>query len=226
MLVMTLKQSKLRLNKYKNIFDRKGAFAPFFIVVCLLISTFSQAQQSSKLFHAEIYMGGLLSQVAGDGFSGYRKLGWNAELGVSVDGKQDSTSIYFGIGIRRMGAFQPINLETQQLNKFNYTLDYITLPVRYQTWRWGMHFQLGASILRLFSAKKEFNEIASNSDLYRNWQLSGDIFVGFEVNKNLKWNLFAHQSLIPIENISSNNGFYWERGGLAMTIGTGFSYQL
>jgi hypothetical protein len=203
----------------------RGAFAPFFILVFSITPNLS-AQNPSNLFKGELYIGGLLSQVAGDGFSGYRKLGWNIELGVSVDKKLDSAAFYFGIGIRRMGAFQPVNLETGQMNKFNYTLDYFSLPFRYQFWKFGVRFQAGISFLRLYSGSKEFNDILSDSDNYRNWQLTADLISGFEVSKRFRWNLFLHQSIVPIENIASSNGFYWERGGLAMTIGTGLEILL
>lgn len=226
MLVTTQKLSRLKSSKNKTNY-RKGAFAPFFLPFIFLIISLTSHAQEEEFFQGQFNAFGLLSQVAGDGYSGYKKIGWNVELGVALKGNSDSTSYYFGVGSRRIGSRELNNSGAGLETTFNYSLDYVFIPFRYQSYLYGLQYEIGPSLMRFVNGKKEFfNGIQSTNDEYRNWQLTLDVLIGYQVNNKLTFKGFIHQSLTPIEKVESTNGFYWERGGLALSVGIGLGYNL
>ncbi len=136
------------MNKFLHI--RK----PFFFFLFLFTCLFTEQKTSAQLFEAGPVIGFNASQIVGDGFRGFRKMGLNA--GVAVDVNLDKK---YSVGLellysQRGSRFIP-NALTPTADQEEYFMDYLELPIIFKYhdvagMDFGGGFSLGRSVRNVY----------------------------------------------------------------------------
>lgn len=133
----------------------------FYLIIALCLSACCLSAQSARRFNAGLIVGATASQIDGDQYAGYHKLGLQAGLrGIVRLRNRSEASLEFLFAQR--GSRSSIN-NNQALFPFKMTLNYVEIPVQwhYKDWFikddadgfWRVSFNAGLSYARFISAK-------------------------------------------------------------------------
>jgi hypothetical protein len=158
----------------------KKLFAIFF---CLSFSVFGQEKQNA--FNLLIMAGVSPSQVHGDMYSGFRKLGGMGGVGVeTVFNEKASMNLSF-LFIQK-GARKNQNLEKNDLNYYYLNLNYIEVPILVTYTQKKFLFDLGVSAAYLINYY-EASEAGNFTGMFPFQKYDFSVKVGLGLNISPKW---------------------------------------
>lgn len=152
------------------------------VIVCIIISGNANAQY----FNAGAKAGIVASQVDGDTYSGFNKLGFN--LGLFVNYKFSArTSMQLEMEYIQKGSNHNPNVEKNDLKQYQMRLGYAQLPLLFQyKLAQNFTFELGPAVGVLFTHYEERDNWEIESNPFRKLSLSW--ISGFNYTITDKWN--------------------------------------
>lgn len=156
-----------------------------FILSFFSFCLFSQAE-SERLFRAGIVGGFNASQLDGDQFRGYSKLGAHAGLKViyQLPAKPKvglSTEMLFSM----KGSSSDLNFSSSNNNQVKITLNYIEIPLLVSYREWKMDFQAGFSYGRLIGSSTSILTTNYLEDDFRKGDMNVLFGTTYYFNENL-----------------------------------------
>ena len=165
---------------------------------------------------AQVFKPGLIvglsgAQIEGDGYGGYKKLGFIAGGFVAVE-ISEKVSSQFEIYFINKGSFDPARPDKGDYDKFSVHLNYIEIPLilAYQTNK--IKFEIGVYTSKLVGTPKlenEFGPIFVTQFPFKPFDLGGLIGDSYKINDRFSCNLRSKNSIIPIrdfDNFDQNIG--------------------
>ena len=165
---------------------------------------------------AQVFKPGLIvglsgAQIEGDGYGGYKKLGFIAGGFVGVE-ISEKVSSQFEIYFINKGSFDPARPDKGDYDKFSVHLNYIEIPLilAYQTNK--IKFEIGVYTSKLVGTPKlenEFGPIFVTQFPFKPFDLGGLIGASYQINDRFSCNLRSKNSIIPIrdfDNFDQNIG--------------------
>ncbi len=150
-------------------------------------------------FKGELSGGLNLSQMEGDGLSGFNKIGLSGGFRVNYDLSQNK-GISFSIFLDQRGSAEGIfSGNSQHLN-----LTYFAFPISYYFGNWWHEESQNHKILihfgfipaALVSVESDLRDFEENPDLYRNWDWSVFFGIGYALGNKGRLNLKLERSLV------------------------------
>ena len=193
-----------------------------FLLICFFGSGFSQNE-----ILWETHFAGNVSQMSGDGYSGFRKVGLEAGFGGVYP--LDSKGHFFGfkLNYNQKGVKKRRNEEEGDYTDYTLAMDYIEIPVSYLFPLWGVYFETGLSASYNIRFKQINNGVtyAEPTNL-RAIEMGLFGAVNFEINKHLVFGIKYLNSLTPIQkNTVSVPLYYWfQQGGMHQMLGLQLQY--
>ncbi len=141
-------------------------FSKYLIFYTVLPLFTFQSYNAQNYFKAHATMAIVGSQVEGDGYGGYKKLGINPSVGIHRDFKKN-WSWYADIAFTQKGSQKLANATTGDNNYYYLNVNYIGVPLYIRLKQEKYIFDLGAEISTTVLNKKERiinNNIAQNVD--------------------------------------------------------------
>jgi len=201
----------------------------------LLISVFvglfflnSQAQ----VFNAGVILGISGSQVEGDGYSGYRKLGFIAG-GFTNTSLSEKLSAQLEIYFINKGSQRNPNTDKGDTDAFKLNINYIDIPLvlRYHYKSFMFEGGLYGSVFLSYSMSDEFGERDTGRYPFKAYDFGSFIGINYHVNDQLIFNLRSKNSLVPVrdfENFDQQVGILnklFNRGWYNLDLNFSIRYQ-
>ncbi len=207
-----------------------------FLLSSLALSCFNGFSQDNNeggnqrfSMHAKIGMD--VSQMSGDGLSGFHKPG--ANIGAIVKGKLKNNHA-FSIGIEYISKGSRAPIDTLNHNTFAYRLHYVQIPLLYHfQYNQRLQFQIGPYASYLVK-----QGVMANKNLYtmyeyggqpgfRSWDVGGCLGASFIFNDNNNFLIEFGQSILPIRpNPSKTNQYsFYESGNYNSTLSFCWMHQ-
>jgi hypothetical protein len=127
-----------------------------FILSFFSLISLAQDDESGRLFKAGVVVGFNASQLDGDRFRGYSKLGLHAGLIVKY---QLPSKPKVGLGVEMLfsmkGSSEDLNFASTTNTQFKVKMNYIEIPLIVSYKEWNIDFHAGVSYGRLISASTE-----------------------------------------------------------------------
>lgn len=167
------------------------------------------------------------TQIDGDGFSGYRKIGFNIGLGTQWNLKTAGSSIGFEMNYIQKGSKQNRNEKLAIYNDVDIKLNYLEFPIYYSFAKWGLFFDAGPTISYLISAEESYNDIPYTPEYdYRKIELGASLNIKAEITEKIQLKINVANSLSSIRKVTANNTGYWYQvGAFHRIIGVGIVYS-
>lgn len=186
----------------------------------------------SQVFKTGVILGISGSQVEGDGYGGYHKLGFigGGFVNTSLSKKISSQ---FEIYFINKGAFNAAHPDKGDFDSFSLNLNYIEIPI---TFRFEYHkfmFELGLYYGQLIgvSIADEFGPRDVNRFPFKNYDFGGLIGLYYQLNDHFIFNFRSKNSIIPIrdfQNYDQNVGILnklFNRGWYNVDLNLSVRYQ-
>jgi len=168
--------------------------ATIYLILFFLSSFYSQAQY----FNAGIKAGVVGSQVDGDGFGGYDKLGFTAGLFVNYQLSM-RTSLQLEMEFIQKGSSHTPNYDKGDFDQYKMRLSYIQLPVLIQ-YKLARNFSVetGPGFGLLLNNYEERDQWEIQSNPFRKFALSWITGINYAISKSWNTNFRLDYSLIGI----------------------------
>ena len=184
-----------------------------FILIMMLTSHSVQAQK----FNGGVIAGGVVSQVDGDYYGGYTKLGYLGGGFVSLH-LSPSSSFQLEMEYIQKGSRIPSD-STNGGNSYLMRFHYLEVPLLYQ-FTFGKRFSLeaGPAMDVLLGSREESNGMETQATIpLRNITMAGIFGVSGFVTGNLKLNFRINYSLMSIRQTADNypasyRYIFWQKG--------------
>lgn len=186
-----------------------------FVFVCLT--------STAQVFKVGLIAGLSGSQIEGDGYAGYKKLGFITGGFVNTD-LSETWSTQMEMYFINKGSFKAAQPDKGDYKKFSLNLNYIEVPIALQYKYQQFKFEIGPYLAKFLNAKfeDEFGERKNPFGNYpiRSFDFGGFVGINFALTENLIFNLRSKNSLIPFRDFQSfdqqigilnklfNNGWY------------------
>jgi len=183
----------------------------FFILLIICFCLNLTAQDNENRFRL-ILSGGISgTQVDGDTYSGYNKIGTNA--GIYINRKTgENTENMFGITYIQKGSRS--NSTIQNPNYYLLKLNYLEVPFLFiYNHKSKYRFEVGLSGAYLFSDYEENGMIGAYKGSLKKLDVCYNMGAGYKLNDKTYINLRYSYSLLPIREYNRNVylGNFWQR---------------
>lgn len=184
----------------------KKPLLTFYVLIC-----FASFAQRSERFNLVLSAGGVGSQVDGDSYGGYTKLGPFAGLYLNkaIGEKAD---IDFGLTYVQKGARK--NASNLDPSYYIARLNYAEVPlILSMTYKEKYRFEGGLSFAYLFSKHEESSQVGTITTPFKKYDFSYNFGLGYRANEKVYFNLRYNYSLVPIRDYQQNVylGTFWTR---------------
>ena len=171
------------------------------IILLLFTGTTSFAQ----VFNTGLIAGISGAQIEGDGFGGYRKLGFIGGGFVGVE-LSEKVGAQFEIYFINKGSFDAAHPDKGDYDKFSVHLNYIEIPliINYKTNK--VKFETGLYLAKLVGTPKledEFGPIFINQFPFKSFDFGGLIGASYQINERFSCNLRSKNSIIPVRDFQN-----------------------
>ena len=156
----------------------------------------------AQRFNGGASIGMAVSQVAGDSYSGFNKVGPFAAVFVNYQPVHHS-SLQFEIQYVQKGSRKTADYEVQDYNSYLLRLNYIEIPLLYQYHFGWFLLEAGPSVAFLMSAHEELDEAEQKRTDYAAATFQLNFGVVFTVADNFKFGIRTNNSLTNLR--STNN---------------------
>jgi hypothetical protein len=183
-------------------------YGPLFLLLILVSST-SVAQ---KRFVPGLKLGATASQVDGDTYQGYHKVGPIA--GATLSAKfNEKWSAQFEVFYIQKGAKHNGKPDEGDYSFFLMRLNYIEVPWLFQYHQKKFTFDLGPGFGYLISAKEYnfYGEIPGTNP-FNSYELNGNIGLNYIIVHNLGISWRFSYSLLPIRNFNTGASYWFNQG--------------
>ncbi len=168
------------------------------IIILLSIFFLASFYSHAQYFNAGIKAGVVGSQIDGDGFGGYNKLGFTAGLFVNYQ-LSARTSLQLELEYIQKGSSHTPNVEKGDYDQYKMRLGYVQLPVLLQ-YKLAQNFsvEIGPAFGILLSDYEERDQWEIQSNPFRKFALSWITGLNYNISDNWNANFRIDYSLIGI----------------------------
>jgi hypothetical protein len=178
----------------------------FVVIFLILAGTVASAQ----VFKPGLIAGISGSQIEGDGYGGYNKLGFIAGGFVSTE-FSEKIGAQFEIYFINKGSFDPANPEKGDYDQFKVNINYIEIPLVINYDVEIVKFEAGIYLAKILGTPKledEFGPIFVYQYPFKPYDFGWLIGSSYQLNKSFSFNLRAKSSIIPIRDFeNTDQGF-------------------
>ena len=169
------------------------------VITSLLISCLGVDAQQNARFTIKPSLGIAASQVHGDNYSGYNKLGGMAGLYLNALLKKNS-SLEFGIIYVQKGARKNQNVEKGDYTFYLLRLNYVEVPLLYRWQHNKFFFTIGASYAYLINYYESSSELGNYTGLYpfQRSEFSTNLGIGMNLTPKIGVEVRANNSFLTI----------------------------
>lgn len=186
----------------------------------------------AQVFKAGLILGISGSQVEGDGYSGYRKLGFIAG-GFTNTSLSEKFSTQLEIYFINKGSQRNPNPDQGDVDAFNLNINYIDVPLvlRYHYKSFMFEGGLYGSVFLGYSMSDEFGERDTGAYPFKPYDFGGFLGMNYSINDRLIFNLRSKNSLLPVrdfENFDQQVGILnklFNRGWYNLDLNFSIRYQ-
>lgn len=198
----------------------------------IFIVLFGCLKCSAQFFKTGLIAGISGAQVEGDGYGGYKKLGFIGGGFVNVD-LSEKLSAQFEIYFINKGSFKGAHPDKGDYDKFSLNLNYIEIPVAIRYKQNKFMFEAGLYYAKFLSytLEDEFGPRSVNQYPFKGFDFGGFIGVYYQLNDHFSFNLRSKNSIIPIrdfQNLDQNVGILnklFNRGWYNVDLNFSIRYQ-
>lgn len=188
-----------------------------FFIATIFISTCTYSQ----VFKSGLLIGLTGSQVEGDGYGGYNKLGFIAGGFTNTD-FSEKWSTQFEIYYINKGSFDPARPDKGDYSMFKFNVNYIEVPIALRYKHNQFMFETGLYGAKFLSYSVEDQNGPRTINVYpiKSFDFGGFIGINYNITDNFIFNLRSKSSLLPFRDFQSfdqnigilnklfNNGWY------------------
>jgi len=168
------------------------------IILSIFLSSFILFSYAQR-FNGGATIGMATTQVAGDTYSGFNKVG--AMAGVFVNFQPvDHSSIQMELYYVQKGSRKNANAVEEDYNSYLLRLNYIELPILYQYHFGWFHIEGGPSLAFFMSGYEETNGQEVKADDFATMTFQLNLGVVFTVADNWKFGIRTNNSLTNLRN--------------------------
>ncbi|TXB67208.1 PorT family protein [Vicingus serpentipes] len=159
---------------------------------------------NAQVFNAGVMLGISGSQVEGDGYGGYNKLGFIAG-GFANTEFSDKVSTQLEIYYINKGSQKNPRPDKGDVEAFNLNINYIEIPIsfRYHYKKFIFEGGLYASKFLSYSMSDQFGERDTGNYPFKSFDFGGFFGINYKINDNFIFNLRSKNSLIPIRDFNN-----------------------
>lgn len=167
-------------------------------IILIFVFLSSALLVNAQYFNAGIKAGVVGSQVDGDGFGGYDKLGLDAGLFVNYQLSM-RTALQFEMEYIQKGSSHSPNVEKGDYSQYKMRVNYLQLPVLFQ-YKLAQNFSVetGPAFGLLLSNYEERDQWEIESNPFRKFALSWIVGVNYKISENWNANFRYDYSLMGI----------------------------
>lgn len=192
----------------------------FCFVIAVFIGGYSFAQKEGGRFAPNLHAGFVGTQVDGDGFSGFNKLGF--QIGLGIDTKlSDQIDIGFEINLLQKGSIRRPDPENNDYRKYKMALLYTQIPVfvRYHV-NDKMAFLAGPAFGVLLSAREfNFDGRIPTDPKFNTFELSAILEFQYRLSDKFTAGIRTNRSLLPIRTRGEIESNFLKGKQYNMTLG-------
>lgn len=175
---------------------------------------FATFQLQAQVFKPGIILGLSGSQINGDGYGGYNKLGIIA--GGLVNTKiSNHWSSQFELYYIKKGSQKNPHPDKEDYESFNLNIHYIEMPIVIRYHYEKFNFEAGLYGARMF--KHDVSDQFGKTEIYdppiKDWDLGGLIGFSYQFKERIEFNLRSKTSFIPIRDFNNLDAYtnFWDR---------------
>jgi len=188
-------------NKSQVFFVNFGFMKTKVILLFTIISLGFSHLSFSQVFKSGAILGINTSQIEGDGFGGYKKVG--VILGGFTNTKLSANwSTQFEIYYTNKGSRKNANPSKGDFRALKVTLDYIEIPValRYHYKKFLFETGLYYGALINSNVENEFGQVPTQGQPFNSYDFGGFFGLYYQLNKHFIFNLRSKNSLLPVRD--------------------------
>lgn len=187
-------------------------FTKLVLLVFLMIVVNSANSQD---FDAKIIFGGTFSQVDGDAFGGYNKMGITTGIGIQRELK-NHWSAGFELLYSQKGSRKRVDPEDLNPQIFILKFNYLEMPLLVYYKVGHFNFYGGPSVGYLIKGKRDtgLGFVDLKSDEVNKMEIATKFGVGYDINENLGFHIAHSSSLLRIGNPYLGGVYLFSRNGL------------
>jgi len=173
----------------------------------LLYSTFAIGQEASNVFKPHVFLGLVTSQVGGDQFSGFNKLGLSAGIGIKTK-FSENLGLGFDLSYIQKGSRKGANPKANDFSFYRMSLQYVEVPVYLVYYQDRFNFDVGLSAAYLLGASEERDGIVFNPGDFSPFNtLDFSLLFGFDYSINEKWKFQTRfsNSIVPFRDFEGQS---------------------
>ena len=189
--------------------------------ILLFILCFTWISCSSQVFKTGLIVGISGSQIEGDGYGGYDKIGVIAGGFVNTD-LSEKLSTQFEIYFINKGSFDALHPDKGDYDSFKVNLNYIEIPLSIRYKHGNFMLEAGLYLGKLVGTptlSDENGEVFVTQYPFKSFDFGGLLGIYYHLNDHFILNLRSKNSLIPIRDFPNldhggffnyllNNGWY------------------
>jgi len=170
------------------------------------------SQSSSNVFKPHAFLGVVTSQVGGDNYSGFNKLGLSAGIGIKSK-LSDKLGLGMDLSYIQKGSRKGANPKVNDFSFYRMSLQYVEIPVYLIYYQDKFTFDTGLSAAYLLSGSEEKDGVVFKPGDFTPFNtLDISLLIGFNYGFNDKWKFqtrysnsivpfrdFNGQSILPIQ---------------------------
>jgi hypothetical protein len=174
-------------------------------ILIIILCLFGATKAYSQVFNTGLVAGISGAQIEGDGYGGYRKLGFIVGGFVGID-LSEVISTQFEIYFINKGSFDAAHPDKGDYDKFSVNLNYIEVPIVLNYKSNKIKFEAGLYLAKLLGNPKledEFGSIFVTQFPFKSFDFGGLIGASYQISEKFSCNLRSKNSIIPIRNMTS-----------------------
>ena len=176
---------------------------------------------SAQVFKSGLMAGISGSQVEGDGYGGYKKMGFIVGGFANTDLSEKMT-LQFEVYFINKGSFDPARPSKGDVDMFKLNTNYVEVPLalfyHYDRWDFEGGFYLAKFLS--YSLEDEFGPRDINQFPIKSFDFGGFLGIGYHIHERLILNIRSKNSLVPFRDFQNfdqnigllnklfNNGWY------------------
>ena len=194
----------------------------------VFIFSYTTSMAQAARFDGGLFIGGVTSQVSGDGLGGWNKFGFAAGAFVKMN-FSDRWGTVLSMHYTMKGSAKPADPKNNDFDQFSYRLNYIDVPVMLEYRQKQLLVHAGPYVGVLVSQQQDYNGSKSNpSPLFETLDIGGTFGVGYMMGEKLGVEFRGQTSMIPTRpapNVT-NTWSYYEQGNYNQVLLFLVSYSL